>query len=63
MLLKAGINIPRRGMNRRQEYSSNLNNIGNIPHFGSILFSPPLGEANKESGIAQKGYEGKYGKN
>lgn len=29
---------------------------------GSILFSPPLGESNKGSGIAEKGYEGKYGR-
>jgi hypothetical protein len=43
-------------------YSSKEGNIGNLSEFGSILFSPPLGEANKESGIAQKGYEGKYGK-
>jgi DNA modification methylase len=30
--------------------------------FGSIIFSPPLGEANRGSGIAKRGYEGKYGK-
>lgn len=30
--------------------------------FGSVIFSPPFGEANKGSGIAKKGYEGKYGR-
>jgi DNA modification methylase len=43
-------------------YSSKDGNIGNIPQFGSVIFSPPLGEANKGSRIAKKGYEGKYGK-
>jgi len=43
-------------------YSSKQDNIGNISEFGSIVFSPPLGEANKGSGIAKKGYEGIYGK-
>jgi len=43
-------------------YSSKEGNIGNISEFGSIIFSPPFGEANKGSGIAKKGYEGKYGK-
>jgi DNA modification methylase len=52
----------KKGMSRRQEYSSDPNNIGNIPQFGSILFSPPLEEINKGSGIAKKGYKGKYGK-
>jgi hypothetical protein len=52
----------KQGMNRRQEYSCNPNNIGNIPLLGSILFSPPFGEANRGSGIAKKGYEGKFGK-
>jgi len=52
----------KKGIGRRQVYSSNLNNIGNTPQFGLILFSPPLGEVNRGSGIAKKGYEGKYGK-
>ena len=43
-------------------YSSKQENIGNISEFGSIVFSPPLGEANRGSGIAKKGYEGIYGK-
>ncbi len=43
-------------------YSSKQGNIGNISQFGSVIFSPPLGEANRGSGIAKKGYEGKYGK-
>jgi hypothetical protein len=37
-------------------------NIGNISRFGSIVFSPPFGEANRGSGIAKKGYEGKHGR-
>ncbi len=28
----------------------------------AVIFSPPFGEANRGSGIAKKGYEGKYGK-
>lgn len=43
-------------------YSSRDANIGNISQFGSIMFSPPFGEANRGSGIAEKGYEGKHGK-
>jgi len=43
-------------------YSRDLGNIGNISQFGSIIFSPPFGEANRGSGIAKKGYEGKHGK-
>lgn len=42
-------------------YSRDPNNIGNIAYFGSIIFSPPFGEANRGSGIAKKGYDGKYG--
>lgn len=63
-VVKSRSRYPRtkQGIDRRQEYSDNPNNIGNIPSFGSILFSPPFGEANKGSGIAKKGYEGKYGK-
>ena len=30
--------------------------------FGSVIFSLPFGEANRGSGIAKNGYEGKHGK-
>lgn len=30
--------------------------------FGSVIFSPPFGEATRGGGIAKKGYEGKYGR-
>ncbi len=30
--------------------------------FGSVIFSPPFGEANRGSGIAKNGYEGEHGK-
>jgi DNA modification methylase len=30
--------------------------------YGSIIFSPPYGEANRGKGIAEKGYEGVHGK-
>lgn len=43
-------------------YSNDASNIGNITHFGSIIFSSHFGEANKGSGIAKKGYKGKHGK-
>jgi len=46
----------------RPPYSFRLGNIGNISKFGSIVFSPPLGEVNRGSGIAKRGYEGRYGK-
>jgi DNA modification methylase len=42
-------------------YSSSKGNIGNLGRFGSIVFSPPLGEANAGSGIAKRGYQGRYG--
>ncbi|MDI6826834.1 MAG: DNA methyltransferase [Candidatus Aenigmarchaeota archaeon] len=54
--------VTKQGMSRRQEYSGNPSNIGNIAKFGSIVFSPPLGEANRGGGIAKRGYEGKHGK-
>ena len=44
-------------------YSTNRQNIGNLQSFGSIIFSPPFGEANRGSGIAKEGYKGKYGIN
>lgn len=43
-------------------YSSKPGNLGNIDRFGSIIFSPPYGEANRGSGIAEEGYRGKYGR-
>jgi DNA modification methylase len=43
-------------------YSKDAKNIGNITQFGSIIFSPPYGEANRGRGIAEKGYEGIHGK-
>ena len=33
----------------------NKKNIGNISEFGSIVFSPPLGEVNRGSGITKRG--------
>jgi len=38
------------GMGRRQEYSGDPSNIGNIAEFGSIVFSPPYMSAIKGSG-------------
>jgi len=47
-----------------QLYSNNLENIGNLPHgnIDIILTSPPFGQAQKGGGIAQKGYDGQYGR-
>ena len=47
-----------------QQYSDNQENVGNLPYqnVDTIITSPPFAEANRGGGIAQKGYEGKYGK-
>jgi len=40
------------------------NNIAKLPHgeVDSVIFSPPFGQAQKGGGIAQKGYDGQYGR-
>jgi tRNA G10 N-methylase Trm11 len=47
-------------------YGQSKENIGNLPlgkiDVDTIITSPPYAEANRGGGIAQKGYEGKYGK-
>jgi len=47
---------------RKMEYSGE--NITLLKHgdIDTIITSPPFAEANRGGGIAQKGYEGKYGK-
>jgi len=42
--------VTKQGMSRRQEYSDDASNIGNIAKFGSIIFSPPYMSAIKGSG-------------
>ncbi len=60
-----GISARDSSLAKTGSYSENESNLGNIRtygEFGSIIFSPPLGEANRGSGIAKEGYKGKYGK-
>jgi len=40
------------------------NNIAKLPHgeIDNIIFSPPFGQVQKGGGIAQKGYDGQYGR-
>jgi len=40
------------------------NNIAKLPHgeVDSVIFSPPFGQVQKGGGIAQKGYDGQYGR-
>jgi len=40
------------------------NNIAKLPHseVDNIIFSPPFGQAQRGGGIAQKGYNGQYGR-
>ena len=50
---------------RYKDYNpNNPSNIGNLPHgeIDHIIFSPPFGQAQKGGGIAQKGYDGQYGR-
>jgi DNA modification methylase len=59
----SGEPLEKRGMN----YGPDPENIGNVSNyggdlFGSVVFSPPYGEANRGGGIAKKGYEGKHGR-
>jgi len=46
------------------KYGESKEQISNLPHgeISTIITSPPYAEANRGGGIAQKGYEGKYGK-
>jgi len=48
---------------REYPQDSKDENIGNLRHgqVDTVITSPPFGEANRGSGIAKKGYEGKHG--
>jgi len=48
--------VTKRGLSRRQEYSGDSSNIGNIARFGSIVFSPPYADALSQQGGRQIAY-------
>jgi DNA modification methylase len=56
--------IPELAKTREMSQDTRDDNIANLSHgnIDAIITSPPYAEANKGGGIAQKGYEGKYGK-
>jgi DNA modification methylase len=56
--------IPELAKTREMSQDTRDDNIANLSHgnIDAIITSPPYAEANRGGGIAQKGYEGKYGK-